>query len=112
MSDPIKGTVIPNFDAKDIEDNKILACLSYLSFLCLIPLFGARKSRFAQEHAKQGAILFVVWVVGTFFFWIPLFGWAAMVVVFLANLIALVRCMEGTFWEIPFIGKYREKINL
>ncbi len=112
MSDPIKGTVIPNFDAKDIEDNKLLACLSYLSILCIIPLLGARKSRFAQEHAKQGLILLIVWIVGSFIFWIPLFGWAAMVIVFMANLVALVRCMEGLFWEIPYIGKYREKIKL
>lgn len=112
MSDPIKGTVIPNFDAKDVEEYKLLACLSYLSFLCIIPLLGARKSRFAQEHAKQGLILFITWVIGSFVFWIPLFGWAAMVIVFMVNLIALVRCAEGSFWEIPYIGKYREMIKL
>lgn len=112
MSEPIQGTVIPKFDAKDIEDNKILACLSYLSILCIIPLFGARKSRFAQEHAKQGVVLAAVWFIGSFIFWVPLFGWAAIVIVFMVNLIALVRCMEGSFWEIPYIGKYREKINV
>jgi uncharacterized membrane protein len=112
MSEPIQGTVIPNFDAKDVEENKLLACLSYLSILCLVPLLGARNSRFAQEHAKQGLILCVVWIVGSFIFWIPLFGWAATVIVFIANLVALVRCVEGSFWEIPYIGKYRDKIKM
>lgn len=112
MSEPIQGTVIPNFDPKDVEEYKLIACLSYLGFLCIVPLLGARKSRFAQEHAKQGLILFVIWVIGSFFFLVPLFGWIAMVIVFIANLVALVRCIEGVFWEIPYIGKYREKINL
>lgn len=112
MSDTVKGTVIPKFDAKDVEEYRVVAALSYLSFLFLIPLLAARKSRFAQEHAKQGLILFVVWVIGLFFFWIPLFGWLALVVVFAANLIAFIRCLSGEFWEIPIIGQYRAKINL
>ena len=112
MSETVKGTVIPKFDPKDIEDHRVIAALSYLSILFIVPLLVARKSRFAQEHAKQGLILFVIWVIGSLVFWIPLFGWLAMIVVFLANLMAFVRCLSGEFWEIPVIGQYRAKINL
>lgn len=112
MSDPMQGTVIPNFDPKDIEDNRVMAALSYLSILCLVPLLVARGSRFAQEHAKQGVIVFAAWLIGSLGFWIPIFGWLAAVLLFIANAYAFLVCLNGRFWEIPFIGKYREKINL
>jgi len=112
MSDPISGTVIPHFDAKDVEDHRVLAALSYISVLFLVPMFGARKSRFAQEHAKQGLLLFLVWTLGWFVFWIPFAGWLAMVAVFCANLIAIVKCINGEFWEIPVLGHLRSKIKL
>ncbi|MBD3251272.1 hypothetical protein GF380_02250 [Candidatus Uhrbacteria bacterium] len=112
MSEPIKGTVIPKFDAKDVEDHKVMASLSYIGILCLVPLLAMKQSRFAQEHAKQGLLLLIVWIVGSFIFWIPLIGWAAMVVVFIVNVIAFVKCLMGEFWEIPVIGKYRSKINI
>jgi uncharacterized membrane protein len=112
MSDPISGTVIPHFDPKDIEDHRIMATLSYISILFLVPMFGARKSRFAQEHAKQGLLLFIVWIIGSLVFWIPLFGWLAMFAVFCANLIAIVKCLNGEFWEIPVLGYLRSKIKL
>jgi regulator of protease activity HflC (stomatin/prohibitin superfamily) len=35
-------------------------------------------------------ILLIIWIAGTFVFWIPLFGWAAMVIVFIANAIRIV----------------------
>ncbi|EKD47008.1 MAG: hypothetical protein ACD_66C00259G0004, partial [uncultured bacterium] len=49
----------PAIDKKDIEDNKVLAALSYIFILCFVPLLLARDSKFAQYHAKQGLVLFV-----------------------------------------------------
>jgi fumarate reductase subunit D len=112
MSEPMQGTVVPKFDPKDVEDHKVMAALSYIGFLCLVPLLTMRKSRFAQEHAKQGLLLFVVWIVGSFIFWIPFVGWAALMVVFIVDVIAFAKCLMGEFWEIPVIGRYRSKINL
>ena len=42
----------------DVEANKTVAALSYISILFLVPLLGKRDSKFAQFHAKQGLILF------------------------------------------------------
>lgn len=102
----------PAFDAKDIENNKIVAALSYLGILVFIPLFLARKSAFAQEHAKQGLILLAVHIIGMAVFWIPLIGQVLWIIVVIANIIALVKCLMGEFWEIPVIGEWRKKINL
>ena len=102
----------PAFGAEDVKDHKLVAALSYLGILVLIPLFLARKSPFAQEHAKQGLILLIVHIVGIFVYWIPLIGQLIWLVVVIANIVALVKCLMGEFWEIPLIGEYRKKIHL
>jgi len=41
-----------------MDENKIMAILSYLSILCLIPLFTKKDNEFVYYHAKQGLVLF------------------------------------------------------
>ena len=48
------------FDPNDIAQNKAMAILSYLGLLVLIPLFGAKNSKFARYHTNQGLILLLV----------------------------------------------------
>jgi uncharacterized membrane protein len=100
------------FDKKDIEENKVVAALSYIWILFLVPLLAKRDSKYAQEHAKQGLILFIVWIVGSLVFWFPLIGWALAIIVLVLNVLAFIKCLQGEFWEIPVIGQYRSKFNL
>ncbi len=51
------------FDKQDIEDNRIMALLSYLFWLVLIPIFAAPKSKFARFHANQGLVLTIIGTV-------------------------------------------------
>ena len=46
---------------KDVQDNKVMAILSYLGILCLIPLLvGTHKtSPFVKYHLNQGIVLFL-----------------------------------------------------
>jgi hypothetical protein len=39
-------------DKKDVEENAVMAALSYIWILCFVPLFLKKKSKFAQFHAK------------------------------------------------------------
>ncbi|MFA5935951.1 MAG: hypothetical protein WC787_03820 [Patescibacteria group bacterium] len=112
MTEPLHASVLPSFDKKDVEDNKFIAALSYLGILFLIPLLLKRESRFCKEHALQGLVLFVVWIIGSFVYWIPLIGWAMGIALLIINVIAIVKCVQGEFWEIPYLGPLRKKINL
>lgn len=49
-------------ETKDIEDNKWIACLSYLGPLVFIPMFVKPESSYTKYHVKQGFNMFVVWV--------------------------------------------------
>ena len=112
MTEPLHSTVVPSFDKKDVEDNKIIACLSYVGILFLIPLLAKKESKFSQEHAKQGLILFIVWIIGSFIFWFPLIGWLLGLALLVVDVIAFIKCLMGEFWEVPVLGALRKKINL
>src|SRR3989339_711633 len=98
---------LPNKD-KDIEDNKFLAAIGYIWFLFLIPLFLKRNSKFAQFHAKQGLVIFVLEWLG----FIPIIGWFLYVVAIVLVVLGIKAALEGKYWEMPIFGKYAKKINL
>ncbi len=106
-----EATKVPTFDAKDVEENKLIAALGYVGILCLIPLLAKKDSKFAQEHGKQGLVMLIVWVIGSFVFWFPIIGWLMALAVLVINIIAFVKALMGEFWEVPVIGQYRSKFN-
>lgn len=50
-------------DTNDIESNKLMGVLAYLSILVLIPIFAAKNSKFAKFHANQGLIVCIAGVI-------------------------------------------------
>lgn len=97
---------------RDIDSNRFVAALSYIWILCLVPLFLKRKSHFAQFHAKQGLLLFVVEIVGWLIFWIPLIGWLVFIMVIVFAILGAQKAMAGEYWVMPILGKYVDKLNL
>lgn len=106
-----------NFDTKDIEENKILALVSYLSLLFLIPYFVAPKSRFTRFHVNQGAILFIISFIPTMVFsllsQIPFVGalfaicnWVVNIVALVFAILGIINACSGKAKELPIIGKY------
>ncbi|MEI9966420.1 MAG: hypothetical protein WDN67_02055 [Candidatus Moraniibacteriota bacterium] len=100
------------FEKTDIEKNRLVAALSYLGLLFLIPLLLKTDSPFAQFHARQGLVLAIVFFIGSFFFWIPLFGWAAFIMVALVDIYALIKTLSGEAWEVPGAQTVLQKLNL
>ena len=112
-------------DVNDIQDNKVMAVLSYIGILVLIPIFGAKNSKYAQYHASQGltlcifnvaysivtaiirAILFNVlpWTMLGFYAVISgilSFGYVAFLVF---AIMGIVNAAQGRTKELPIIGK-------
>ncbi len=115
---------------KDIDDNKLMAALSYLGLLVLIPLLAKKDSSYAQFHAKQGIVLLIAGValgvistVTGFIAVIPVIGWIIGlllgIAVFVAGIALLVFCImgiinafSGKMTELPIIGQYGKQINI
>ncbi|MGB9694807.1 MAG: hypothetical protein ACPLZB_02315 [Caldisericaceae bacterium] len=96
---------IKDFDPKDVEENKLIASLSYIGFLFIIPLLVKKDSKFCVENAKQGIALFIVEVVVGLIGIIPFIGWIistlGSVVLGIVSLIAFIYALMGKFWKIP-----------
>lgn len=118
------------FEPADIAAHKTYAIFSYLSWLVLVPLLGAPKSKFARFHANQGLILAIVgtlWSIASGILknivrsvvshllavpWVVynLFCLACSLVgVFFAVLaiLGIVNVVNGRAKELPIIGKIK-----
>lgn len=95
----------------DIEENRFIASLSYLWLLFLIPLLVKRDSPFAQFHAKQGLVLFIVEVLVSLIMWLPLIGQLLFLVVLIVAITAFIKTLNGERWKIPYLYSWSEKIK-
>ncbi|MBO6251040.1 MAG: zinc ribbon domain-containing protein [Muribaculaceae bacterium] len=108
-----------DYDKQDIEKNKVMAILAYFGILVLVPIFGAKDSKFARFHANQGLILFIImlalWVLGQICLAISLKFYAIMSVLFMIcylvlavlAIMGIINAASGKAKELPLVGKYR-----
>lgn len=103
-------------NSKDAEENKIIAALGYLGFLCLLPLLLKKDSPFAQHHGKQGLVLLIAWLILWLVNVIPFVGqvlWAlGSIGILILVLLGIVNALNGNMWEMPVLGKYAKDIKL
>ncbi len=101
---------------EDIEQNKLMALLSYLGILVLIPLLAKKDSPYAQFHAKQGLVLLLGWIAATVINVIPILGQIVFVLcsifLFVLFIIGIINALSGNVKELPLIGQFAHKINL
>lgn len=111
------------YDAGDINNNKIMAILAYIGILVLVPIFAAKESKFARFHANQGLVLLIAEVavsiilsiVGAILILIlPILGivfsivsWVAYVVFLVLAVMGIVNAATGKAKELPLIGSIK-----
>lgn len=106
------------FDANDIQQNKVMAVFAYLSWLVLIPIFGAKGSKFVRFHANQGLTLaiaeIICWVVLGILVKLPMIGWifglvegVFSLVCLIFAIIGIVNAANGRAKELPIVGKFK-----
>lgn len=111
------------FDSSDIENNKVMGILAYISFLVLVPIFGAKESKFARFHANQGLVLLIASVAASTIISVityslnilpvvgkvlalpvGLVGFAVSVISTVLMIIGIINAAKGKAKELPFIG--------
>lgn len=119
---PTATTTIPAADAKDAQDNKVMAVLAYFGPLVLIPIFAAKDSRFARYHSNQGLVLFIALVAYNIlagilnsillaiswrlYFLTSIISLVSIVFTVLA-VIGLINALKGEMKPLPVIGNIR-----
>lgn len=118
-----------DFDKADIEQNKVMAILSYFGILVFVPIFAAKDSKFARYHANQGLTLFIAlfgwWIVDYILtmllrslLWRGLGLWEiyslcgtvlnlVYIVFTVLAVIGIINALNGKAKELPVIGKYK-----
>lgn len=98
------------------QDDKIIAAIGYLWLLFLVPLLLKKDNEYCQFHAKQGLVLFVASIIIMIIGIIPVLGWIitffGWIIIVIFALLGFVNALQGRKWEIPYLGKYAQKINL
>ena len=97
-----------SFSGTDISSNKVMAILSYIGILVLIPLLAAKDSPFARYHANQGLVLLVFHIIFLILgkLWAFL-GWIGGILWFILAIIGIINAAKGLAKELPIIGKFR-----
>ncbi len=93
---------------------KVLAMMSYLGVLCIVPLLMNRDDHYVNFHARQGLILWIWSVVAFFMMHVPAIGkWfssMSLIMVFIFSVIGLISVMLRKAWKLPFIYTLASRI--
>ena len=76
--------------------SKVLACLSYLGILVLIPLIAAKDDEFVQFHVRQGAKL-------------TIFG---IIILSVVRVVYMIFAISGLFFGVMFYQYIEEYIQV
>ena len=76
--------------------SKVLACLSYLGILVLIPLIAAKDDEFVQFHVRQGAKL-------------TIFG---IIILSVVRVVYMIFAISGFFFGVMFYQYIEEYIQI
>ncbi len=94
----------------------VMALLSYLGFLVIIPLVVEKKDEFVRFHIKQGLVLLIAEVATMMIGWVPIIGWLVWMVGSLAWLVLLIigitNVVKNKKEPIPVVGQFAEKLKV
>lgn len=90
--------------------SRLIALVSYLSILFLIPLNLCKKDEFIQYHAKQGMMLFVLAIALTFTFWVPILAWVCWLAFLVIWVTGVINVLSGKTEPVPVVGLIGERV--
>ncbi|MBF0623190.1 MAG: hypothetical protein HQL82_00090 [Magnetococcales bacterium] len=94
--------------------SRVIAGMSYLGILVLVPLAFSRMDSFIRFHARQGMVLWI-WEVAAIWILIipglgrPIFHFSS-IVCLVFSLAGLLSVYLGRAWKFPVIGRWAERL--
>jgi len=114
---------IPNLDGASsgstsgfkTDEGRLAAVMSYIPFLCFIPLLNMKDNEEARFHARQGVMLFLIELVAFLFLFdrISQFVFTAVLIVAVAfSLAGIYFALQGKNYRLPIVGDLADKSKL
>ena len=96
----------------DIKPENIIAGLSYVGFLVIIPLLQSRGNAFIAWHAKQGLVIMIGYVIA-FLLSLVIRPVSSLLWIYLilVSVLGFVNALQGKRWLIPGIGHIAKMFN-
>ncbi len=98
---------------KNVNEDYLFAMLSYLSVLCVIPLFLKKDSEFVVSHARQGVALFLcefaIFIISIIF---PVVMKPFLFIFGVLAFVGMVKALRGRKVKLPFIYAISNKLAL
>jgi uncharacterized membrane protein len=85
-------------DQEDADQHRMVGVLSYLGFLCFLPLVMAKDSPYAKYHANQGFVLFLLEIAICIFLYI-----VALILTMLPGFLGFLNAVFGLLYLGPLI---------
>lgn len=101
-------------DVTGMKPDVLMGTFAYIGLLVLVPIFsGATASPFVKFHAKQGLVLFVGEILAVVLtFWSSYAGGFLFLILLVASIAGLVRCLQEQQWVIPGVGVLASKFDI
>ena len=100
-------------DITGVDPNRLMAAISYLGILVLIPLFLKRDDSFVLFHAKQGLVIFIGYVLASILArFMPIAGNLLWLVMIVASIAGFIQALRGLRWKVPGIGDIADTFKL
>ncbi len=97
------------------DEGRLAAVMSYIPFLCFIPLLNMKHNEEARFHARQGVMLFLIELVALIFLIdrVADFVFTALLIVALAFSVAgIILALQGRNYRLPIISDLADKAKL
>lgn len=95
----------------DVKDEKLMAILSYIGLLFIVPLILKPNDEFVKFHVKQGIILTIGWMIGSVLYPLLGLGFLVHVAVLVLSIIGIMNVSEGKKKDLPIVGDLAKKLN-
>ncbi len=97
------------------NQKNILAIISYIGILCLVPILIKEKDEFVKFHAKQGLVLFIgeiiIWIILRIIPYLWFLGNLFGLLWIILSIIGIMNVLNNKKKEIPLIGKFGKKFK-
>jgi len=88
------------------EEDRLLAVLAYVPFLCLIPFLRADRSAFVTGHVQIGLILFVAEIFAVILRFLPVVWDVVIFVCVILALVGIFHVVRGRKFSLPMISDW------
>ncbi|MBF0423328.1 MAG: hypothetical protein HQL73_10085 [Magnetococcales bacterium] len=94
--------------------SRVMALMSYLGILCLVPLVFNRDDEYVSFHARQGVALWIWGVLAILGLYVPgighmFFNFSILAITFL-SLMGMVAVIFDRAWRLPFVYNLAMKL--